>query len=212
MSIHRGYRTILCLAMLLAASGGCDGERRAAEHDRLRNERYELRERVQVLGEERRFLSFLREIHTTDKHYLVLDVHKSRGAVRIGGTIIREFPLVINDCLRPEPASAEQLVSYALPQGRVEMIAKEKDPVWYKPDWMNGRSEALAQPVNDPERLLRGPLGTYALFFGGGFVIHGRPLAAFPRVPFEHACIILEDDDLRTVYTLLKPGAIAYLR
>lgn len=205
-------RGILCCVAFLAALAGCNGERRAAERERLRTERQELLNRVGALEEEQRFLNFIKEIHATEKRYLVLDTRTAKGSLRIGNNVLREFSLVLDGCPRPDGASAEQSGSYVLPKGRIEVIAKRKAPVWYKPDWMYQKDAARPPPVNSSERLIRGPLGAYAIFFGGGFVIHGRPTPGAPPAPLEHACIILEDDDLRVVHNLIGPGSIAYVR
>ncbi len=199
-------------ALLIMLTAACNGERRAAEVERLRQERQELLSRIDALQEEQRFLLFERDIHATDKRYLVLDTRKGAGSLRLGGTVLRDFKLVLDGCMRPDGAPSEVAASYVLPKGIIQVIAKKKDPVWYKPDWLYEKEGKEPLRVNAADRLIKGPMGEYALFFGGGFVVHGRPVKDSPPAPMQHACIILEDEDLRVVYNLLDKGSVAYVR
>lgn len=199
---------LVCAAITLS----CNAGREAAETEQLRQERRRLLSRIETLREEHRFLRFEKELTGTDKRYLVLDTQKGVGSLRLGGRVLREFNLFLNECMRPEPTTPEDASSYVLPKGSVQIIALMKDPVWYVPDWFYLKEGKAPPPVNGSERLIRGPMGAYAIFFGGGFVIHGRPLQGAPRAPMQHACIILKDDDLRVVVSLLDKGSVAYVR
>jgi hypothetical protein len=205
-------RNAICWIIAIVAIAGCNGQRRAAEFDRLQKQRQELVNRLKTAEEEQRFLAFIKDIYATDKRYLVLDTHSAKGVLRVGKRVLREFPLLLDGCRKPEIVPAENEDAYVLPKGRVQLIAKREDPVWYKPDWLYEQEMAQAPPLDAQERLIAGPMGKYALFFGGGFVIHGRPADAAPPMVTDHACIILENDDLRAVYNLLDAGSFAYIR
>ena len=203
---------LLCLFLFAAFIFSCNSGRTAAEVEKLRQEREELLNRIEMLREEQRFLRFEKDLTVTDKRYLVLDTQKRGGSLRLGGKVLREFRLALDECIRPEASQSEGAGQYPLPKGAIQIIAKKKDPVWYKPDWMYEQEGKLPPPVSAAEHLIKGALGEYALYFGGGFVIHGRPLKDVPRVPMQHACIILADDDLRVVFNLLEKGAVAYVK
>lgn len=204
---------IMFFPLLIAlTTAGCDGERRAAEMERLRQERQALISRLETLKEEQKFLMFEKEIYATDRRYLVLDMRSGAGFLRIRGRVLREFRMAMEGCALPETTAPESASSHMLPRGAIQLIAKKKDPVWYKPDWLYEKEGKAPPGVNSPERLIKGPMGRYALFFGGGFVIHGRPVEGSQPAPMEHACIILEDEDLRAAYELLDKGSTAYVK
>jgi hypothetical protein len=203
-------RNVICWIILIVAVAGCNGQRRAAEFDRLQKRRQELVNRLKTAEEEQRFLAFIKDIYATDKRYLVLNTHSAKGSLKVGNRVLREFPLVLDGCRKPDIMPAENADAYVLPKGRIRVIAKKENPAWYKPDWLYEKD--MTPPVNSSERLISGPMGAYALFFGGGFVIHGRPADGAPSMVTDHACIVLENDDLRAVYNLLDAGSVAYIR
>ncbi len=205
-------KPLLWLLLIALTASGCNSERRAEELERLRQERQALLSRLETLKDEHKFLMFEKEIYATDRRYLVLDTRSGAGSLRISGRVLREFSMVMNGCFVPEATSPESASSHILPKGAIKMIAKKKDPVWYKPDWMYEKEGKTPPDVNSAERLIKGPMGKFALFFGGGFVIHGKPVEGSPQVPMEHACIVLEDDDLRVAYNLLDNGSTAYVK
>ncbi len=204
-------RNAVCLLFVIAAVAGCNGQRRAAELDSLQKERQALVHRLKTAEEEQRFLAFVKGIYAADKRYLVLDTQLSQGSLKVGTRVLRTFPLVLNGCRKPAFLTAKKADAYVLPKGRIQVIAKMKDPAWYKPDWL---FENMAQPPpsDSLERLIQGPLGGYALFFGHGFVIHGRPMDGAPPMELDHACIVIEDDDLRVLFQMLATGSFAYIR
>jgi hypothetical protein len=205
-------RNAICWIIVIIAVAGCNGQRRAAEFDRLQKQRQELLSRLKTAEEEQRFLSFIKDIYATDKRYLVLDTNSAKGFLRVGNRVLREFSLLLDGCRKPEVVPAENADAYVLPKGRVQLIAKQENPVWYKPDWLYEQEMTQTPPLNAQERLIAGPMGKYALFFGGGFVIHGRPADGAPSMVVDHACVVLEDDDLRAVFRMLDTGSFAYIR
>ena len=205
-------RNIICWIIAIVMVAGCNGQRRAAEFDRLQKQRQELMNRLKTAEEEQRFLTFIKDIYATDKQYLLLDTNSEKGSLRVRNRVLREFPLLLDGCRKPQVVPAENADAYVLPKGRVQLIAKQVNPVWYKPDWLYEQEMTPTPPLNAQERLIAGPMGTYALFFGGGFVIHGRPADGAPPMVVDHACIVLEDEDLSTVFKMLDTGSFAYIR
>jgi len=205
-------RNALCCILAIVAIAGCNGQRRAAEFDRLQKQRQELASRLKTAEEEQRFLAFIKDIYAADKRYLLLDTRSAKGSIKVGNRVLREFPLLLGECRKPEVVPADNADAYVLPKGRVQLIAKQEKPVWYKPDWLYEQELTQTPPLNAQERLIAGPMGAYALFFGGGFVIHGRPADGAPRMVADHACIVLGDDDLRVVFKMLEAGSFAYIR
>jgi L,D-transpeptidase YbiS len=64
---------------------------------------------------------------------------------------------------------------------------------------------------HDPDRLVRGVLGKYALLLGNGYKIHGTKWTNLLGTHFTHGCISLGDDDLEIVYKSAPIGTKVYL-
>jgi L,D-transpeptidase ErfK/SrfK len=91
------------------------------------------------------------------------------------------------------------------PRGEFAVQSKLINPVWVKPDWAF-IEEGLAVPKSAADRIEPGVLGEYALGFGKGYFIHGT---LYPRLlgkNVTHGCIRLNDDDLKSVYRLVRVG------
>jgi L,D-transpeptidase YbiS len=105
-----------------------------------------------------------------------------------------------------------RLWQFATPQGKRRVHHKARHPLWFKPDWAY-LEEGLPVPSrNDPERLLSGMLGAYALDIGGGYLVHGSPYSRGVGERNTHGCVRLLDDDLAVVYQTLDVGDLVLLR
>jgi len=65
-------------------------------------------------------------------------------------------------------------------------------------------------PKNPADRLDYGTLGEYALYFGDGFMIHGRSTTLLGRA-VSHGCIRVGRDDLRKVWANARIGTQIYI-
>ena len=79
--------------------------------------------RLQTAEEEQRFLAFIKDIYSTDKRYLLLDMNSEKGSLRVRNRVLREFPLLLDGCRKPQVVPAENADAYVLPKGRVPLIA-----------------------------------------------------------------------------------------
>lgn len=101
---------------------------------------------------------------------------------------------------------------FATPRGVFRVQRREKDPIWYKPDWAYAEEGRPIPPGGSPERLQEGMLGTTALYIGYELAIHGtsKPELVLRPDPEErrvsHGCIRLTNEDARTLYHLVDVG------
>ncbi len=176
----------------------------------LRAEVKALQKEATALEEENRGLrQMLREMED-DEIYLVVDTENNRLTMRrknkvlhtaVCGTGSREF-------VEEETGRNWYFES---PQGSFTVLGKERNPVWIRPDWSYVEENMPIPPLNDPDRIVRGVLGKYALILGNGYKIHGTKYTSLLGTHFTHGCISLGDEDLELVYRTVKVGTRVYI-
>jgi L,D-transpeptidase YbiS len=106
--------------------------------------------------------------------------------------------------LLKDPASDRKWL-FETPRGVFRVIRKAEDPVWTKPDWAFVE-EGKAVPNNWSERRDYDTLGSYALYLGDGYMIHGTLYQRYLGRAITHGCIRLGDEDLERVYRMAPVG------
>jgi len=177
----------------------------------------ELREQVRVmeqdaatLEEENRGLRQMLKQVEDNEIYLVVDTESNRLTMRRGsktlmtavvGTGSRQF-------VKEETGRSWYFES---PAGTLTVLGKERNPVWIRPDWSYAEENMPVPPENDPDRIVRGVLGKYALVLGNGYKIHGTKYTNLLGTHFTHGCISVGDKDLETLYRTVKIGTKVYI-
>ncbi|HEV7668205.1 MAG TPA: L,D-transpeptidase [Thermoanaerobaculia bacterium] len=108
-----------------------------------------------------------------------------------------------------DPGSGRRWV-FETPHGVHRVLDKKKDPVWNKPDWAFVE-EGTPIPATEAERLDPYSLGDYALYLGGGYLIHGTLYQRLLGRSVTHGCIRLGDEDLAAVFKATPVGARVYI-
>jgi L,D-transpeptidase YbiS len=104
-----------------------------------------------------------------------------------------------------KPGESQGQWIFDTPRGEFFVQSKLTNPVWVKPDWAF-IEEGLAVPKNQADRVEPGVLGEYALGFGKGYFIHGTLYTRLLGKNVTHGCIRLNDEDLKSVYRLVRVG------
>jgi len=104
-----------------------------------------------------------------------------------------------------KPGEAKGQWIFDTPRGEFAVQSKLTNPVWVKPDWAF-IEEGRDIPKSEVDRVESGVLGEYALGFGKGYFIHGTLYTRLLGKNVTHGCIRLNDEDLKSVYTLAKVG------
>jgi L,D-transpeptidase ErfK/SrfK len=178
--------------------------------DELREQVHAMEQEAAVLEEENRGLrNMLKEMEDNDL-YLVVDTENNRLTMRQGkrvlltavvGTGSRQF-------VKEETGRNWYFES---PTGSLTVLGKERNPVWIRPDWSYVEENMPVPPENDPDRIVRGVLGKYALILGNGYKIHGTKYTDLLGTHFTHGCISVGDKDLETLYRSVKIGTKVYI-
>jgi membrane protein len=142
--------------------------------------------------------------------YIVVHLAQNRVFVVEDGEAIFSAPAGTGNGFRL--AGGGKRWKFTTPQGLFKLRRKEKDPLWEAPDWYYVEKGIPIPPDNHPSRMMRGIMGTTALYLGDGIAIHGtnqpelllNPDPEARRV--SHGCIRLTNEAARTLYHLVDVG------
>ena len=71
-------------------------------------------------------------------------------------------------------ATGEHRWKFSTPRGMFRVRRMEKDPLWEAPDWHYVEKGLPIPAANSPSRLMRGVMGTTAIYLGDGIaIVHG---------------------------------------
>ncbi len=139
-----------------------------------------------------------------------VDTIANRLYLKQGDKILREAVCSTGTGgLLVDPHSGRRWV-FETPHGVHRVLDKKKDPVWNKPDWAFVE-EGTPIPESEADRLDPFSLGDYALYLGGGYLIHGTLYQRLLGRSVTHGCIRLGDEDLAAVFKATPVGARVYI-
>jgi len=142
--------------------------------------------------------------------YVVVHLAENRVFVFDGARAVWSAPAGTGTGFRL--ATGEHRWKFSTPRGMFRVQKMEKDPIWEAPDWHFVERGVPIPPSNSPARIVRGGMGTTALYLGDGIAIHGtnQPellLRADPeRRRVSHGCIRLTNEAARTLMHMVDVG------
>ena len=139
----------------------------------------------------------------TQRHILVsLDEHRLYVVEK--GRVL--WSAVIGTGTGTRLAGAGQRWDFSTPRGMFRVQVKQKDPVWFLPDWYFVERGEPIPPPDSPSRRREGELGTSALFLGEEIAIHGTDKPHLLGDNVSHGCIRVTNEDARRLYHELDVG------
>jgi L,D-transpeptidase ErfK/SrfK len=206
-------RTIIALLFAAGCVLTAVSSVRAAEPaslDDLRKRVRELEQEAETLSEENEGYRSMLEEMDDNRIYLVVDTENNRLTMRRGRIVILTAKVGTGSrqYLREETGRHWLFES---PSGSLTVLGKERNPVWIRPDWSYVEENMPVPAANDPDRIVRGVLGKYALVLGNGYKIHGTTFTDLLGTHFTHGCISVGDADLRKLYKTVKVGTKVYI-
>jgi L,D-transpeptidase ErfK/SrfK len=142
--------------------------------------------------------------------YLVVDTENNQLLMRKRDKVLHAAVCGTGSRMAVEEESGRNWF-FVTPMGSFTVLGKERNPVWIRPDWSYVEENMPVPPLNDPDRIVRGVLGKYALLLGSGYKIHGTKFTELLGTHFTHGCISLGDEDLARVHKATKIGTKVYL-
>ena len=101
---------------------------------------------------------------------------------------------------------AGQKWDFSTPRGMFRVQRKEKDPIWYVPDWAFIERKEPIPPVEDPKRYEVGMLGTSAIFLNDAIAVHGTNRPELLGQNVSHGCIRMTNEAARRLYHEVEIG------
>jgi len=201
---------LLTLLLVLPAPARAQSAPFAVPLDELRSRVQSLQQEISLLEEENKGLRQMLNELEDDELYLVVDTESNRLSLRKRNEVLHAAVCGSGSRQFIEEEAGRNWY-FETPMGSFTVLGKERNPVWIRPDWSYVEENMPIPPENDPDRLVRGVLGKYALLLGNGYKIHGTKWTNLLGTRFTHGCVSLGDDDLELVYRSVKIGTKVYL-
>ncbi len=146
----------------------------------------------------------------TDGRYVVIRLAENRLYLFEHERVLWSAPVGTGTGFRLEGRGRSY--KFATPRGVFRVQAKERDPVWIRPDWDFIENKQPIPPLDSPLRREPGTLGATAIYIGFELAMHGtdkpelvlRPDPNTRRV--SHGCIRLTDEDARKLFYMVDIG------
>jgi L,D-transpeptidase YbiS len=142
--------------------------------------------------------------------YIVVDTKKNMIYYRKGSQTLNEA-LCSTGCDSVLVAPDGRTWRFATPTGTFKVKRKIKNPVWVKPDWAFIEEGKPIPKGNHPDRFDDTAMGSYALDFGDGFLIHGTLYRRLLGENITHGCVRVADEDLAPIFESAKIGTLIYI-
>ncbi len=198
------------LSLLLPSFGFGEEDHAPVPLETLRSQVQALVQEAAQLEEENQGLRRMLQQQDDDDIYLVVDTENNRLAMRQGAAVLLTTKVGTGSRQFVKAESGRHWY-FESPQGSLTVLGKERNPVWIRPDWSYAEENMPVPPENDPDRIVRGVLGKYALSLGNGYKIHGTKWANLLGTRFTHGCISVGATDLEKLYESVKTGTKVYI-
>lgn len=142
--------------------------------------------------------------------YVVVHLAENRVFVFDGPRAVWSAPAGTGTGFRLD--TGEHRWKFSTPKGMFRVHRMEKDPLWEAPDWHYVEKGLPIPPTNSPARLMRGVMGSTAIYLGDGIAIHGTnqpELLLNPdpeRRRVSHGCIRLTNEAARSLMHMVDVG------
>ena len=95
---------------------------------------------------------------------------------------------------------------FSTPRGIFRVQRKEKDPIWFVPDWAFVERKEPIPPMDDPKRREVGMLGTSAIYLQEDIAVHGTSKPELLGQNVSHGCIRMTNEAARRLYHEVEIG------
>ncbi|HUT53884.1 MAG TPA: L,D-transpeptidase family protein [bacterium] len=154
---------------------------------------------------------YLRKSVDSEVIYLELDLQANRVFVKIGSQTLYEYPVVTGKG-KTRLKTTGKLVDFNTPKGIRQVESIEKDPKWYRPDWVwLEHGETVPEDLTMEDRAVEKVLGPYKISIGEGYYFHGTRRGTIRPGKFSHGCIRLNNKDLIQLVRMIEAGTMVYI-
>jgi L,D-transpeptidase YbiS len=200
----------LCICLVRSSPSGAEPGPAIPSLEELKTQIPALEEEAATLEEQNQGLRNMLREADDDEIYLVVDTENNRLSMRRGGNVLLRAVVGTGSRQFVKEETGRNWF-FESPTGSLTVLGKERNPVWIRPDWSYVEENMPVPAVDDPDRIVRGVLGKYALILGHGYKIHGTKYTELLGTHFTHGCISVGDDDLERLYKTVKIGTRVYI-
>ena len=185
----------------------------------------DLEQRFSTLGEEfekvksseeefqkaKNILEDIKKSIDSNKIYLALSLEENTLYVKMGTKILKKYTASTGKGLTILKGTGKAY-NFLTPRGKRIINAKERNPVWYKPDWVwQEQGLELPDSISLEDRAVEGELGKFRLKLGDGYAIHGTKSGVVNGKKETHGCIRMSRKDLKELYAMVRKGTEVYI-
>jgi L,D-transpeptidase ErfK/SrfK len=203
---------LAAVAILVAALlGGCDLKSGSSLESSGTPDPVWMQKRLAALRKENSQLEARIDKLLPKEPYIVINTTLNRLYLRKGSEVVLEAVCSTGSNSELVTPDGRHRWFFSTPRGVYRIGQRVKDPVWVRPDWS---FVELGEPIPPPGSKLRfeeGMLGSYAMHFGDGYMIHGTPFKMLLGNNVTHGCVRMGDDDLDVVWKATRSGTPVYL-
>jgi len=144
-----------------------------------------------------------------DGYYITIDSTKNEISLMRSGELIKAFPCATG---RGMVEIDNRKFDFRTPIGELEILYKEEEPIWYRPDWVwIERGDSVPENLTREDRAMEGILGKYRLHLGNSISIHGTSSGRVRPGSITHGCIRVGNEGLEMLHRLVEDGAPIYI-
>ncbi|MDH3974556.1 MAG: L,D-transpeptidase family protein [Deltaproteobacteria bacterium] len=145
------------------------------------------------------------------KVYLAVSLGENLLYVKIGSKTLKEYTVSTGKGWTKVKKTGKTY-NFLTPRGKRVIEVKQRNPIWYKPDWVwHEKGLELPKTISIEDRAVKGELGKYRLKLGGGYAIHGTKSGVINGKKETHGCIRMGKKDLKELYSMVKRGTEVYI-
>lgn len=195
------------VCVLLAALVAPALPKTAAAQTRFAQDEGEVRFRSEI--REREVVADRPLVHEEGR-YVVVHLAENRVYVFDGPTAVWSAPAGTGTGFKLDRGQHQW--KFSTPRGMFRVQRMEKDPLWEAPDWHYVEKGRPIPAENDPRRLMKGVMGTTAIYLGDGIAIHGTNQPGLilqddpERRRVSHGCIRLTNEAARALMHMVDVG------
>jgi hypothetical protein len=165
-----------------------------------------------ILYEENGYFQALTETVSQEEKYLIVNTRKNKAYLKLKNAILNDMDIVLTAFNKPLSDTVMSESIYAVPKGIIEVQSKETHPTWYNPNFIYSEKKSQFAEPNSKQKNISGTLGEYALYLGGGIVIHGIVSKDVPPEALNFISIQMETKSLKTIYNSLDLGSRVFIQ
>ena len=176
----------------------------SSEFDRVKSSSEEFKRTKNILEDIKKRID-------SDRLYLVVSLAENKVYVKIGTKTLKSYVVSTGKGKKVLKGTGKSY-NFLTPRGKRIIKAREKNPVWYKPNWV-WLEQGLKLPadISIEDRAVKGELGKHRLKLGGGYSIHGTRSGVVKGKNVTHGCIRMGRQDIKALFAMVKKGTEVYI-